>query len=122
MVIIAILAALALPQFTASKERALSREAKANLKLISVAEKIYRMREGFYFPYENVTSDKDAIAENLKINVTETNWNYSIDATNPNLEEFTALADRTGTGPYSDCNYTIGWNITDQPANSTGCP
>lgn len=121
IVIIAILAALALPQFTASRERALSREAKANLKLISVAEKIYRMREGFYFPFENVTTDRDQIAENLKVNLTETNWNYSIDATNPNLEEFTALANRT-TGPYSGCNYTLGYNITDQPVAGQSCP
>ncbi|MCX5701417.1 MAG: prepilin-type N-terminal cleavage/methylation domain-containing protein [Candidatus Omnitrophica bacterium] len=121
IIIIAILAALALPQFTASRERALSREAKANLKLISVAEKIYRMREGFYFPFENVTTDRDVIAENLKVNLTEANWDYSIDATNPNLEEFNAFANRT-TGPYSGCNYTLGYNITDQPVPGQSCP
>jgi prepilin-type N-terminal cleavage/methylation domain-containing protein len=129
IVIIAILAALALPQFTASRERALSREAKANLKLISVAEKIYRMKEGFYYPYDpgqpyrtttNATHRAE-IQEKLKVNFTVTNWNYSIDTSASPLDKFTATADRSGSGGYADCNYTIGWNITDEPKGEN-CP
>lgn len=124
MIIIGILVALALPQFIATKERALSREAKANLKLISVAAKIYQMKAGFYYPYSG-TKDKDDLNANLKLSLTETNWNYSISSLPANNgTTFNASADRVDTGvpsPYKDCRYFINKTLSE-PINCTYCP
>ena len=49
LIIVAILAALALPNFGAVKEKSLDREAKASLALIQAAEKIYKMETAVYY-------------------------------------------------------------------------
>jgi len=49
VVIVGILAALGLPQFTKAREHAMGKEAIVNLKLIAAAEKIYRMEASAYF-------------------------------------------------------------------------
>ena len=81
VVIIGILVALALPKFGTIKERAIDKEAKANLKLIQAAEKIYRMEVGSYYPAP-VDSPKytQDINTNLKLSLpagSSRNWTYS---------------------------------------------
>jgi len=85
IVIVGILAALALPNYGAIKEKSLDREAKASLALIQAAEKIYRMEQGFYYPYPSgpvsVVSD---INSYLKLSLpTAANrlWSHSINST-----------------------------------------
>lgn len=77
IIIIGILAALALPNFGRMRERALDNEAKANLKLIQAAEKIYRMETGYYYPDVSFspvfTND---INDQLKLFVSGNNWAY----------------------------------------------
>lgn len=78
IIIIAILVALALPRFGTMKERALDNEAKANLKLIQAAEKIYRMEAGFYFPFNDTKYTQD-LNINLKLSLPtgdNRNWTY----------------------------------------------
>ncbi len=80
IIIIAILVALALPRFSTMKERALDKEAKANLKLIQAAEKIYRME---YAVYKSCT-DTSEINSNLKLFLPtgdNRNWNYTTTTT-----------------------------------------
>ncbi len=48
--VIAILVALALPNFKKSREYAFNKEAKANLKLIQAAERIYYIENAFFMP------------------------------------------------------------------------
>jgi len=121
LLILAILVALVLPQFNALRERGLAREAKANLKLISVAEKIYRMRLGSYYPSSAWTDNNiTTISTFLKLNITQTNWLYSIAG---GTDTFTAYADRNGTGGYLDCIYNVTPNSTNgEPAGSSSCP
>ncbi len=79
IIIIGILVALALPNFGTMKERALDREAKANLKLIQAAEKIYRMEVGRYFPVDGSTESAiNNINTNLRLSLTERNWDYTV--------------------------------------------
>jgi len=122
LIIISILAALALPQFTATRERALNKEAKANLKLIDAAEKIYKMEEGFYYPYEVVTkTDRQEINANLKIAIAEGNWGYSV--TGNSGSSYGSVADRTGSGGYLECQYEMSDTATEPtPVGGTGCP
>ncbi|MDD5255182.1 MAG: prepilin-type N-terminal cleavage/methylation domain-containing protein [Candidatus Omnitrophica bacterium] len=105
IIIIAILAALALPQFATTRERALSKEAKANLKIIDAAEKIYRMEVGFYYPYSGSKTDPVEINSDLKLSVTENNWDYAISGGSGS--SYVATADRQGSGGYSNCVYTV---------------
>jgi type IV pilus assembly protein PilE len=77
VLIIGILIALALPNFGTMKERALDREAKANLKLIQAAEKIYRME---YLVYQDA-GDTGEVNQELKLSLPagdNSNWLYSI--------------------------------------------
>lgn len=81
VVIVGIIVALALPKFGTLKERALDREAKANLKLIQAADKIYRMEKGFYYPAaaDSPKTTQD-INTNLKLALPASatrNWSYS---------------------------------------------
>ncbi|MBN1912843.1 MAG: prepilin-type N-terminal cleavage/methylation domain-containing protein [Candidatus Omnitrophica bacterium] len=120
LIIIAILIALALPGFNQTKERGLTKEAKANLKLISVAEKIYRMKNAFYYPYSGSETVASNINESLKVKLFEENWDYSITKVG---SYFTIYANRTA-GAYPSCQYRLGWNLTDEPApsNPGDCP
>lgn len=130
LIIISILAALALPQFTATRERSLSKEARANLKLIDAAEKIYRMEEGFYYPYSGsvnsaIDAERQGIYSYLKLAITPAaavkNWDYNI--TGNSGSSYSSVADRTGSGGYLNCQYKM--NNTDAEPTSvtgTGCP
>jgi len=120
LIIIAILVALALPQFSVMRERSFSKEAKANLKLIDAAEKIYRMEQGFYYPYSSSVSDQQAINANLKIAITEENWGYTISGDNG--ASYASVAGRTGEGGYLDCEYSMSDATVGEPTPNGSCP
>jgi prepilin-type N-terminal cleavage/methylation domain-containing protein len=76
IVIVGILATFALPQFAVTKERALDKEAIANLKLIQAAEKIYHMETNVY----QVCADETCLNTNLKLSLPSgamRNWQYA---------------------------------------------
>jgi len=82
IIIIGILAAIALPNFTPVKEKALDKEAQASLRLILAAQKIYRMENAFYFPHASYAGvvDNGVINQNLKLElptVASRAWNYT---------------------------------------------
>lgn len=82
LVIIGTLAALAWPNYMSIKEKGLNREAKANLALIRAAEKIYRMEQGFYYPYSSSTSVISDINSFLKLSLPESasvSWQITVD-------------------------------------------
>jgi len=97
IIIIGILGALALPGFGVTKERTLDKEAKANLRLIQAAQKIYRMEMGFYFPPTTSSSDVSAINAGLKVRLPASpktiSWNYLVDAVN---QQIRATRNKTG--------------------------
>jgi type II secretory pathway pseudopilin PulG len=80
IIIIGILVSLALPKYGAMKERALDKEARANLKLIQAAEKIYRMEYSQYWSCNSGDEDSDTrcVNTNLRLDLpVGRNWNYS---------------------------------------------
>ena len=99
LVIIAILAALAWPNYKTIKEKALNREAKASLALIRAAEKIYRLEQGFYYPRPaTATTVVSNINSYLKLSLPDTasvTWSISVDST---PASGVATATRTGVG------------------------
>ncbi len=125
VIIVAITAALALPNFGGMKERSLGRESKAQLKLISGAEKSYRMDSGSFYPYDGSTvSSLSAINSNLSLSLTNTSFDYSLTG---GQNSFSALADRKGTGGYLDCQYSLRYNISnatnpEDPTANSSCP
>jgi len=121
VIIIGILAAIAIPRYTTSKERAIGKEAIANLKLIAVAEKIYRMETNGanYYPDSGAETNIANINSNLKLSLTETNWDYSITG---GASTFTAYADRQGSGGYLNCQYSINQSQEEPVVASGTCP
>lgn len=117
IVILGVLATLALTHYGSYQERALDREAQANLKLIVAAEKIYRMEVGGYYG----TVDISSINDNLKLLLStgdERKWDYQTTADNTvDPPTICAQATRTDTGART-------WrmqNTDDEPATGA-CP
>ena len=111
VIIVGVLAALALPGFTKTKERVLDKEAKANLALVQAAEKIYRMENTSYYPVSGSVSSISSINSNLKLNLpNSTNWSYSVSSSQ-------------GAAARSGRTWTLSHTSTGEPTCSgTGCP
>ncbi len=116
IIIIGILAALALPGFGVTKERALDKEAKANLALIQAAEKIYRMESGFYYPYGTSTSSITSINQDLKVNLPTAalSWTYTVDGSG---EDVTA-----SRLPSASRVWTLTFSGSTPACTGTECP
>lgn len=117
LIIVGVLATIALPSYTRSREQGLGGEALSNLRLISAAEKVYRLEIGTFWP-SNGGNDTSltSINTNLKLYLTNTNWNWSITGT---ASAFTAYGDRV-SGAYADCVYSITQGGTETKGGS--CP
>lgn len=111
IVIIGILAVIALPNFTGMKEKQYEKEAKANLKLIMAAEKIYRMEMGGFT--QNLT-DETAINRELKLSLpTATNrvWQYSVSSDG---DATCSVSAWKNTGEWS----STGWSMDNADTES----
>jgi len=119
VLIVGILTAIALPQYNKAKERAIGREAIANLKLITAAEKIYRLEANAYFPVgAGSENDIGQINDYLRLAIPEAgsrNWDYEVSST-----DSSATASRTG-GAYSGCVYTMVFS-GEEPSPNESCP
>jgi len=110
IIIVGILSALALPNLLKMKEKSYDNEAKASLKLVQAAEKIYHMQNGFYYPYSSATVTNTLLNSFLKVFLPTSSgaaWNYST---------------TTGTGTATAVrNKTAGrrWTITIAAENPT---
>ena len=116
ILVIAILLALALPNFKKTREYAFNKDAKANLKLIQAAERIYYIEHAFYMPkYPDQVAGSTDINTYLKLNLPtgshrENVWNYTT--------VHTGAANATRTG--SDLRV---WSLGRTDADSTcACP
>jgi len=110
IIIIAILAALAIPQFVKVQERAKVSAAMSKLDMIRKAESIYHSL------YDNYTTDISKLSEEVPevAKVNDADWNFSISCTNCS-SDFTATATRK-RGRYKDKTITI--NETGQIGGS----
>lgn len=78
IVILGILLSFAMPAYWVTQERALDKEAKANLKLIRAGERIYLIETGNY----TSCTDTSEVNSNLKLFIptgSSPNWNYMVD-------------------------------------------
>jgi len=117
IIIVSILTALAVTQYTPARERAVGREAVSTLRLIAAAERIYRMEIGGFYPPNIQVTDPVAISDNLRIMLNENNWDYWLNSNGSNT--FTATSNRiTGTG----CLYTMNQDIGAEPVPYGNCP
>jgi len=79
VVVLGILVSVALPQYRRAVERSIDREAQSNLMLIQAGQKIYKMKnQNYYGPQDSISS----INTNLGVDLTETNFDYNINAAN----------------------------------------
>lgn len=98
IVIIGILVVLAVPLFPKALEFTRSKQAVAALRQIYTAQRIYKIKEGFFYPYCSdgpvSEADPDILEQIFKTPLDRENWSYSIETTS--LDDFTATATRTG--------------------------
>lgn len=103
VVIIGILASFGIVNYTATKERAIDKEAIANLRLIAAAEKIIRMEESGYV----ACADTDAVNSELKLSIPigAPNWSYKVDNVDNTADPptFTGKAQRVGNASHVFC-------------------
>lgn len=77
LIIVGILAGLAIPNFTRTRERALDKEAQIALRLIQAAERVYQVRSGSYCctptPFELADLNRE-----LGLELSSSSWMYRI--------------------------------------------
>ncbi len=99
IVVLGVLAGLALPNYFRTVEQARSNEAVANLNIIRMGERIYRLNNGRYWPNPDGTDNTLAtINSTLNIELNTTYYNtLSVTSTSTGAA-FTATASRGNTG------------------------
>jgi len=120
VIIIGILAAIAIPAYIKTQERAFDKDAQASVKLIQAAEKVYHLENNFYYPYSGSTSSHIAINNNLRLTLPTSNlkWTYTVNSVGGTTSTASAL--RTGGADIRTWTLPIG---NDDPACSgAGCP
>jgi len=122
------LAAIAIPSYNKAKNRAIAKEAISNLKLISAAERIYRM-ETDNNPYASCSciNASDCVSGSgcnnvLKLMLNTTNWQYTVITNPPPSPSFSATATYVAN---SSCLYSASsWDFNADPLKGGGasCP
>lgn len=107
LIIVGILAGLAIPNFTRTRERALDKEAQIAIRLIQAAERVYLPKYGTYLS----AADTAEINTNLQLDLTSSSWNFSVPSAGTTT--FTASASRT------DSSRT--WSITQDTSAAPVC-
>ena len=118
VIIVGILSALGASQYNAAKEKAIDNEARANLRLILAAERMYRMENSVY-----IAAGSNAVVNanlRLALPVTNSNWDYAVVTCGAN--NFCARGVRSGgTMPRTWRICAPGAIPDPQPANPGGC-
>ena len=121
LIIIGVLSVLALGRYGSVKESAFDKEAKANLKLIMAAEKIYRMEAGFYYNSGSTQlAAINGINTQLKLLLSAANnriWNYH---TTVSGGSSCAQATRTLASP-DDRTFRMR-STESEPVEGAACP
>jgi len=103
IIIVGVLAAAAVPIYSAFVKKARVSEAKASIGTIRAAEEVYWAENAVYLPLVTVASDAAALTDTLGVNVSHNvwwndavTWTVTTDATFATL--LTIVADATNTG------------------------
>ena len=78
VVIVGILAAIALPSYTGTREKAFDRQAIVALRLLRAANQQYFSTQELYYPPSGTVSSLTTINDALKTAVNSTNWAIGI--------------------------------------------
>lgn len=105
-VILAVLAAVAIPAFTKTREKAIAHQAIAYLRAIRVGEKIYRVKNGMYLG--GLTSVA-ALKTNFGVEVTTDNLSFNVTATN---NTFTATATKVDDASTFTLDHAGNWTAS----------
>jgi prepilin-type N-terminal cleavage/methylation domain-containing protein len=121
IIIISILASIGYPLLTGAKERALDKEAIANLKLLQAAERIYRMENGTYYPPASIGRQNDIEQLNINLKLTlpsgsNRNWNYAAKTYVSGNCCLDASRAQTGINRF----WKLWVNSTEEPEKSSG--
>lgn len=117
VIIIGVLAGIAIPQYLNAVERAKVAKAKANLMMVSQAEKMYQANESTYTVVNDAAS---AALLNLYVQGvagaigSDGDWNYTVAAVADIKEDFLITASRNG-GAYNTLTLTL-----DEKGTATG--
>lgn len=113
IIIVAVIATMGLVNYSGIREESLDKEARANLKLLQAAEKLYHIEfNPYYYPTTGTETNHSLINTNLKLSLpTGTpKWTYQTDASG------NAVATR------SDGSRTWTLLIGNDEPTCTGCP
>jgi len=123
VVIVVILASVGIAGYTKSREKAITREAMYNLKLIAAAQRVYRMEQGVYVNCScsdasgclNASSGCNAL---LKLSLNTNNWTYAV-AGAPTAANITATGVAISGKSCTLNSGTDGSGFDSEPACST---
>ncbi len=121
VVILGILVSFAMPAYRVTQERALDKEAKANLVLIQATENMYKIESNVFYGPSAVHADLNT---NLSVSLPpadgEQKWNYSTNVTAAvGVNPATVCAQATRNG-YDNRNWKI--MDTDNAPSAGACP
>jgi prepilin-type N-terminal cleavage/methylation domain-containing protein len=120
VVIVGSLTSIAVPKYIRMKEATISKEAMANVKLISAAEQVYGMEIGGFYE----ASDVPTINSELNLAVGGNNWAYTTTDLGSGVVRTTA-ARSNYSGRFSGCVYQLDSNsATGEPVAvvAADCP
>lgn len=97
VIIVGILAALAVPNYINTREKAVDKEAISVLKLMRAAEKQHYMKFDRYYPSSGSTSSLANINANLSLDLDGSNWGYAVSGTGSTYRANATRSGRTWT-------------------------
>ncbi len=84
IIIIGFVAAMGIPSFSSTREKAADKQAISNLKIMQAAEKAYMLDAGTYYPASGSQGDTATINQNLGFSLptgSQRLWNYTVYST-----------------------------------------
>lgn len=81
VVIIGVIAMVALVRLSGPREQVIEKEARATLRLIAAAQKIYRMEYQTYIGAVDTTEVNQMLRMRISNNSATANWNYCVTST-----------------------------------------
>lgn len=119
VIIIGILVTIGMISYIKTQERAFDNDARASVKLIQAAERVYRLENGFYYPNGGSTSSHIDINNNLRLTLPTSSlkWTYTV-----NSAGGTSSASALRTGGADIRTWILPMGSDDATCSGAGCP
>jgi type IV pilus assembly protein PilE len=122
VIIVAIVAAFAIPNYTKTIERAHLKDATGNLIAVHSAQQVRFSEQGKYWPDSAITVDLASINTNLKLNIIAQSMTYTCTGTALGTT-FICDAVRSGSAPYTVRATQAVLSVTNpQCISEASCP